>query len=191
MLNRLMLAGTAALLGLSAPVMAQMATETTGMATSADIGVSPMGPMAAGDFVTQVAASDQYEIQASRLAATKSSRADVKAYAKMMVSQHMATSKSLMAALRNNERTIARPSNKLNSEQAANLSLLKKAPKASFDNLYLTQQLQAHQQAWALQKGYALNGTDPALKQVAATAVPMIEQHYQQAKALAPAAIAN
>lgn len=191
MLNRLMLAGTAALLGLSAPVMAQMATETTGMATSADIGVSPMGPIPAGDYVTQAAASDQFEIQSSRLAATKSSRADVKAYAKMMISQHTATTKSLMAALRNNERTIARPSTKLNSEQAANLALLKKAPKAGFDNLYLTQQIQAHQQAWSLQKGYALNGTDPALKQVAATAVPMVEQHYQQAKALAPSAISN
>ncbi len=191
MLNRIMLAGSAAILALSTPVMAQMATSNTGMATSADVGVEPMAAIPAGDYVKMAAASDQYEIQAARVALTKSSRPDVKAYAKMMIDAHTASSKTLMAALSNSERKIARPSTKLDSEGASNLALLKKAPKSGFDTLYLTQQTQAHQKAWALQKGFALNGTDPALKQVAANLVPTIEQHLAQAKSLTPSGVAG
>ena len=137
------------------------------------------------------AASDQYELQAARLALFKATRPDVKSYAKMMVDAHTASTKTLMAALSNSERKIARPSTKLDSEGASNLALLKKAPKSGFDNLYLTQQTQAHQKAGALHKGYALNGTDPALKQVAAGLVPTIEQHLAQAKALTPSGVAG
>ena len=191
MFNRIMLAGSAALLALSAPAFAQMATETTGSASAMDVGVAPMGAIPAGDYVKMAAASDNYEVQAARLALTKSSRPDVKAYARMMIDAHTASSKTLMSALSNGERKIARPSMKLDTEGAANIALLRKAPKGGFDNLYLTQQTQAHQKAWALQKGYALNGTDPALKQVAASLVPTIEQHLSQAKALTPAGMAG
>ena len=55
---------------------------------------------------------------------------------------------------------------------------------SSFDNLYLTQQLQAHQQAWALQKGYAVDGDDVALRQVASAAVPAVERHLSMVKSL-------
>ncbi|TVV71944.1 DUF4142 domain-containing protein [Sphingomonas solaris] len=191
MMNRFLLAGSAALLAVAAPAFAQMATETTGMATAADIGVAPNGPIPGPDYVKLAAASDQFEIQSARVALSKSQRADVKAYAKMMIDAHTNSTKSLTAALTNNERKIQRPSTKLDTAQASNLKLLKSTPKASFDNIYLTQQIAAHQQAWALQKGYAVNGTDPALKQVAATIVPVVEQHYQQAKALAPASISG
>jgi putative membrane protein len=191
MLNRILFAGSAALLALSTPAFAQMATATTGTAGTADVGVEPMGAMPAGDYVKMAAASDNYEIQAARIALTKSSRPDVKAYAKMMIDAHTASSKTLMAALSNSERKITRPSMALDTEGAANIALLKKAPKGGFDNLYLTQQTQAHQKAWSLQKGYAVNGTDPALKQVAASLVPTIEQHLAQAKALTPAGVAS
>ncbi len=191
MFNRLILAGSAAVLALSTPALAQMATQTTGMATSMDVGVEPMGALPAGDYVKLAAASDQYEVQAARIALRKSSRADVKAYAKMMIDAHTTSSRTLNAALSNSERKIARPSTKLDTESASNLTLLKKAPKDGFDTLYLTQQTQAHQKAWSLQKGYALNGTDPALKQVAASMVPTIEQHLAQAKALTPSGVAG
>jgi putative membrane protein len=47
----------------------------------------------------------------------------------------------------------------------------------------------AHQKAWALHKGYATEGTDPALKQVAATAVPIVERHITHLKSLMPASM--
>jgi putative membrane protein len=162
---------------------------TTGSMSSTETGVSPMSGVSATDYVKLAADSDMYEIQSSRLALTKSKRDDVKAFAQQMVTDHTGTTKALMAALKNNDRTIARPSTQLSSANAAKLALLKKAPKATFDDMYLQQQAQAHQAAWALHKGYATDGTDPALKQVASTAVPVIERHLQHVKQMLPAGL--
>jgi len=103
----------------------------------------------------------------------------------------MQTSKSLMAALSNADRKITPPSMTLSAANIAKVQLLKKAPKASFDNLYLQQQMQTHQMAWSLHKGYATDGTDPALKQVASTAVPIVEMHLQHLKSLSASSMAG
>lgn len=174
-------------LSFASPVLAQ----STGTLTSADAGVSPLSGTSATDYVKLAADSDMYEIQSSKLALTRSKRDDVKSFAREMIADHTQTTKALMAALKNGDRTIARPSTKLSSENAAKIALLKKAPKASFDDLYLQQQAAAHQMAWALHKGYATDGTDVALKQVASTAVPVIERHLTHAKQMVPAGLAQ
>lgn len=174
------------------PVMAQstdMATTTS--STMANPGVSPLTGTSATDYVKMAADSDMYEIQSSKLALTRSKRDDVKSFAKQMIADHTMTSKSLMSALKNADRTIARPSTKLSAENAAKIALLRKAPKASFDDLYLQQQLAAHQTAWALHSGYANDGTDASLKQVASTAVPVIERHLTHAQQMVPAGMAR
>lgn len=187
MLRPVMIASALAL-AFASPALAQhSASHMTSM--PADPGVSPLTGVSATDYVKLAADADMYEIQSSRLAATRSKRADVKSYAREMISDHTLTTKSLMAALKNKDRTIAPPSTRLSSENAAKIELLKKAPRDSFDDLYLQQQAQAHQAAWALHKGYATDGTDPALKQVAMTAVPVIERHLGHAKQLLPAGL--
>lgn len=185
MIRSLFLAGALAIA--AAPAAAQM--PATAM-TAADFGVSPLTGTSATDYVKMAADSDLYEMQSSRLALSRSKRDDIKSYAREMIADHGMTSKALMAALRNDDRTIAKPSRRLSSDNAAKIALLRKAPRASFDNLYLQQQLEAHQTAWALHKGFAENGTDPALKQVATSAVPAIERHLMHAKQMAPASMA-
>jgi putative membrane protein len=155
-----------------------------------NVGVSPLSATSATDYVKLAADADMYEIQSSRLALSRSKRPDVKAFARQMIADHTMTSKSLMAALKNNDRTIKAPSTMLSADNAAKIALLKKAPKASFDDLYLQQQAVAHQNAWALHKGYALDGTDVALKQVASTAVPIVERHLVHVKQMLPAGLA-
>jgi putative membrane protein len=181
---------SAVALALASPAVAQVSPASTGTATAADTGVSPMTGVSATDYVKLAADSDMYEIQSSRLALTRSKRDDVKSFAREMIADHTLTTKSLMAALKNDDRTIAKPSTRLSAENAAKIALLKKAPKAGFDDLYLQQQAQAHQTAWSLHKGYATDGTDPALKQVASTAVPVIERHLTHAKQMLPAGLA-
>ncbi|HEX7819012.1 MAG TPA: DUF4142 domain-containing protein [Sphingobium sp.] len=188
MLRPLMIVSTLAL-ALSAPALAQVSASSTGSATASDIGVSPLMGVSATDYVKLAADSDLYEVQSSRVALIRSKRDDVKGFAREVIADHTLTTKSLLAALKNKDRTIATPSTRLSSDNAAKIELLKKAPKASFDDLYLQQQAQAHQAAWALHKGYATDGTDPALKQVASTAVPVIERHLGHAKQLLPAAL--
>ena len=186
-MRSLLITAALTLAGVSAAAIAQDPTSMTGSMSASDVGVAPLSGTSATDYVKMAADSDMYEEQSSRLALSKSKRADGKSYAQEMISDHGQTSKSLMAALTNPDRKIAKPPVALSSDNAAKIALLKQAPKASFDNLYLQQQLQAHQTAWALHKGYATDGTDAALKQVASTAVPIVERHLQHVKQLMPA----
>lgn len=168
-----------------------MSTATTGMMTATDVGVSPLVGTSATDYVKMAADGDLYEIRSSEIALQKSKRPDVKDFARQMIADHTTTSKSLMAALSNKDRKITTPLTMMSASNDAKVTLLKKAPKASFDDLYLQQQAQAHQNAWALHKGYASDGTDPALMQVASTAVPIIERHLAHAKGLTSASMSG
>lgn len=191
-MKHLLLAATA--FALAAPAAAQTTQSmpmASGSMTASDVGVAPVTGTSATDYVKLAADSDNYEIQSSRIALSKSKRADVKGYAREMIADHTGTTRSLMAGLKNADRTIAKPSTRLSADNAAKIALLKRAPKASFDDLYLQQQLQSHQTAWALHKGYATDGTDATLKQVASTAVPIIERHLMHAKQMAPASMSS
>jgi putative membrane protein len=184
-----LLSAAAATLLVSAPTLSQDPTMTTGSMSATEVGASPMTGTSATDYVKLAADSDNYEIQSSKLAMTRSKRADVKSLARQMITDHTQTSKSLMAALSNPDRKITPPSPTLSADNMSKIQLLKKAPRASFDTLYLQQQMQAHQMAWSLHKGYASAGTDPALKQVASTAVPVVEMHLQHLKSMTGSAM--
>ncbi len=153
----------------------------------AAVGVSPLSGVSGTDYVKLAADSDNYEIQSGRIAAMKSKRKDVRAFAKHTVADHSGTTRSLMAALVNKDRKITPPSTKLSDANQSKIDLLRKAPKNSFDQIYLQQQVEAHQAAWALQSGYATEGTDASLKQIAATAVPIVEGHIAMLKTMTAA----
>ncbi len=192
MLRKLLI--TSALgLGLAGPVLAQSprvdptaaATAQTGSMTADQVGVQPMTGVSTTDYVTQAAASDLFEQKSGDIAGDKAKRKDIRRFGEQMVKAHSKTTDTLKAALNNAQRKIAPPSDTLPSDKQAMIDQLKATPRGSaFDNLYLAQQLQAHQQAWALQKGYAVDGDDAALRQVAAGTVPVVEEHLSEIKAL-------
>lgn len=167
------------------------ASANSGTMTAADVGLSPMTGTSSTDYVVQAANSDRYEIESSKVALHRSQRDDVKKAAQQMIDDHTTTTKALMAALNNPQRKLAKPSDMLSDDKASQIKLLKSAPKADFDTLYLTQQVQSHKQAWALQKGYATDGDDASLRQVAASAVPVVEMHLTMMKGLVPASAAG
>ena len=183
MTSKLLLASAVAL-AFASPAFAQSprmdpaasASATTGAMTADQVGVAPMTGTSTADYVAQAAASDKYEIEAGRVAEHKAKRKDVRQFASSMVKDHEKLTGSLTGALDNAQRKITKPSDQLPSDKQAMIDQLNNTPRGSaFDNLYLAQQLQAHQQAWALQKGYAVDGDD---------AVPMVESHLSAVKAL-------
>ena len=194
MVRTILVAG-AAIIALTGAAFAQSpridptaaASSQTGSMTGDDVGVPPMTGVSTSDYVAQAAAGDLYEIQAGHIAQGKARENGIKAFASTMVKDHSTMSSTLMAALDNAQRKIAHPSDQLPTDKQAMIDQLKATPKgAQFDSLYLGQQMQAHQQAWALQKGYATDGDDASLRQVAASAVPIVEQHLAMLKALQP-----
>jgi putative membrane protein len=159
----------------------------TGSMTGEDVGAPPMTGVSTSDYVAQAAAGDLYEIQAGHIAQGKAQQTALKAFATTMIKDHGAMQATLLAALNNAQRNIAKPSDQLPTDKQAMIDQLKATPKGQqFDSLYMGQQMQAHEQAWALEKGYATDGDDAALRQVAASAVPIVEQHLAMLKALQP-----
>jgi len=164
------------------------AAPAAGTATAADIGVQPLDNVPSPNYVAWAWDSNNYEIDAAKIALRKATRPDVKAYAQAMQTSHETMQASLQSSLKNPTREFIPPTTRLSPANAALIKQLETAPPASFDNLYLTQQVAAHQKAWALNKGFANGGQDEALKTLATTNVPMIEQHLADAKTLNPAA---
>ncbi len=184
---------SAALLSLmSVPVFAQaVSPATSGTMTSAKVGVAPIANQSGPNYVLAASDANLYQIKAAQLAATRAQRDDVKSYAKRVLAEAQSSQKALMAALKNDQRTIKAPPSALSADRAALLKLLQKAPKSAFDNLYLTQSAQVQQAAWAIHKGYAQDGTDPALQQIAGTAVPVLENELTTGKSLTPSGLAD
>jgi predicted outer membrane protein len=72
----------------------------------------------------------------------------------------------------------------LDAEKSAMLNQMASTSGPQFDRLYGQAQRMGHQQALALHQTYAQTGTDPALRQFAASVVPHIEHHAMEARRL-------
>lgn len=166
------------------PVVAQDATSTAGSMSATEAGAAPLSGTSSANYAAWAADSDMFEIQSSQLALTKASSDGVKQFAREMIADHRTTTKALLAALPKTSPKVPKPPMKLSEANQAKIAQLKAASGTSFDSLYMQQQMMAHQQAWALHKGYATDGTDPALRQVAVAAVPIIEKHLQHVKTM-------
>ncbi len=162
---------------------------TTGSYSSADVGVEPIHGLDGPAFSAAASDANQFQIAASRLSLTRSQRSDVKDYARRIISESQTSQQTLLASLNNDQRRIARPATRLSAERASMLKMLRNTPRGSFDNLYLTQSAQIQQGNWAAYKGYAEDGADQSLKQVAGNGVPIIEQQLRQGDALLPSAL--
>lgn len=162
---------------------------TTGRYSSGDVGVAPIHGLDGPAFLAAASDANQFQIAASRLSLTRSQRSDVKDYARRIISESQTSQQTLLASLNNDQRRIARPTTRLSAERASMLKMLRSTPRGSFDNLYLTQSAQVQQGNWAAYKGYAEDGVDQSLKQVAGNGVPIIEQQLQQGGALLPSAL--
>ena len=151
--------------------------QQAGSMTAAQVGAAPMTGTPAASYVAWAADSDMYEIQSSKLALSKAKNQATKDFAREMIADHTQTTRSLMAALPRTEPKVAKPPKALSEPNAAKIAALKDASPDAFDALYMQQQAEAHKAAWSLHQGYATDGQDAALRQVATTAVPVIEKH--------------
>lgn len=126
----------------------------------------------AADYVRLAASSDAYEIESSRLALQRSRDPWTRAHAALMIRDHGYTSAQLASAAA--EQGIVVPAGMM-PMQAAMMRTLEGS--ASFDATYRQQQIEAHRQALALHDRYARRGDRPALRGVAAVAVPIVRSH--------------
>lgn len=135
-------------------------------------------------YVTQAATADMFEIESSKLALTKSTNAEIKAFAQMMVDDHTKSSQGLKTAAATAGDKANVPAT-LDLKHQGLLDELNATSGAAFDKAYMQAQAAGHEDALKLHRSYAEQGDNAALKQHALDAVPVVSGHLDQAKKLA------
>lgn len=166
------------------------AVNTAQDATSAAVGATSaatIGQVSTDAFVTNAAIGNLYEIQAGEIAQRRGRSGEVKAFGKMMVSDHTTLSNEMKPLITAAGKTA--PTG-LDERRKGLIDNLNAASPAEFDAVYLSQQDAAHSETLSLMQGYADNGDDAGLKAAAAKAVPKVQAHLDHVKRLhaAPAA---
>ena len=164
---------------LAGPALAQSLGEKTGVNSA--LGVAP----ATADFVKEVAISDMFEIESSKLAEQKGN-AQEKAFAQQMVTDHTKTSSELKGLVGNGKVQATLPA-ALDSSHQSKLDKLKAASGKDFSSDYDSYQAGAHEDAVSLFERYAKGGDNAELKDWAGKTLPALKHHLQMAKELGKA----
>jgi putative membrane protein len=135
------------------------------------------------NFLTTAATAGQFEIEASRIAASKATNQDVKAFAEQMISDHQAAAQKLSAAAIESGRMP--PTTGMHDQQKRKLEELRLSSGQDFDKLYVDQQLEAHEEAVALFTDYTKSNTDAGpISRFARETLPTLETHLSHARGL-------
>jgi putative membrane protein len=134
-------------------------------------------------YVELAGASDLYEIEAARMAIEKSTTAEIRQLAQMILADHQRSTTELNAAAREAEPALT-VATQLNADQQAQVDALRAASGSAFDQLYIEQQVQAHEQALTLVTAYAAEGDVESLRRHASTVAGPIQTHLQRAREL-------
>jgi putative membrane protein len=171
----LAIAGAAALLGGCATTVPEDMAERAAMA-------APGTPQHGPTYMQMAASGDMFEIESSRLALQMSRNPAVLSFAQTMISDHTRLSSEMMTAAQ--AANLPPPPMQMMPHHAEMLQRLRSAPAGQFDMMYKREQLAAHQEALNLHRTYADGGDHPALRAVAARAVPAVEMHLGHAQSL-------
>lgn len=134
-------------------------------------------------FVTEAATSDMYEVEAGKIALQRSSDADVKAFAQKMITAHTGTTNTLKATLTKINSTVTPPS-ALDNRRQGMIDELRGAKDPDFDGRYLAQQVDAHNEALILMRGYAKDGDTKDVKTFANKTQKAVQMHLNMAQKL-------
>ncbi len=181
-------AGTAASAQTTTPQAAPAAGAAAGIAdtTSSAAGkVTTLGEAStAASFAQQAASGGVFEIESGRLAMDKAANEQVRAFGSRMVQDHTLANQRLMSLARAHG---IEPQPAPTAQQQQMLTQLRGLSGSAFDRQYLSDQVTAHQETIRLFEG-ARTSTDPGMqpfREFAVEALPTLEQHLQQAQALA------
>jgi putative membrane protein len=161
---------------LAGPALAQSAGEKTGVNSA--LGISPT----TADFVKEVAISDMFEIESSKLAQDKGN-APEKTFASQMVTDHTKTSTELKGMVSSGKVKSELPT-ALDSSHQSKLDKLKSESGKDFSSDFDSIQVSAHKDAVSLFQRYAKSGDNADLKAWAGKTLPALKHHLEMAQNL-------
>jgi len=141
---------------------------------------TPVFAATSNDFVNSAASGGITEVEAGKLALEKSSSADVKTFANLMIKDHGAANGKLASLAQKLDLEV--PDDATLTQQAKQKLL--EMRDESFDKAYAANQVTAHEDTVALFKKEAASSDKPELKAFAQKTLPTLEEHLKMAKAL-------
>lgn len=164
-----------------APTDTAAPADTASTDTSAPA-MAPAATSPAQDFANDAAYGDMLEIDASKAAQTKSTNADVKSFAAMLIRDHTATTAKLKTLATNASLVLPTALDSSHQMLADNISNADAGK--GFDDKYLDTVIDAHEAAISKFEAYSRDGADPALKQFAADTLPTLRAHFNRGKTI-------
>jgi putative membrane protein len=135
------------------------------------------------DFVKDVAQASQIEIETSKLAMTKASNPEVKAFAEKLVKDHEATSAELMSLV-HSKNAMWPPDDPGMKAKKQKHESLQKLTGAEFDKEYLEDMISDHEATMVLFGKQSQFGKDAAIKAFADKTLPALRDHLKMARDL-------
>lgn len=130
-------------------------------------------------FIDDAAQSGLLEIKLGELAQSKAASAGVKAFGKLMVSDHTKANNGLMSLA--TKKAIALPA-VLDKENQRKYDGLSKKSGAAFDRAYAGMMVAGHKKAVEMFKAELSSGSDEDVRSWASVTLPSIEHHLSMAE---------
>ncbi|WP_207478357.1 DUF4142 domain-containing protein [Arenibaculum pallidiluteum] len=176
-MTRRILQATAMALALAAPTVAL--AQGTGSTTGTMSQSGSQASLSAQDqiFVEMATSSDMFEVRSSQLALQQSQLQDVRRFAQHMIQDHQGTSQQLVQIIQTlgvQQPTTMKP------ELQQRLAQLSTLGPDTFDQVYINDQVIAHQAAVEAFQQQASIGSNAQLKSFAAQTLPTLQQHLAE-----------
>lgn len=133
------------------------------------------------EYLVKAAEVDMKEIELGKLAQTKSTNADVKAFAKMLVDDHTKASADTKALA--SKKNITLPAAATDKTQDAYKELNEKSG-ADFDKAFADKMVEGHEKTIEKIEKASEKAKDPDIRMWAANTLPTLRKHLEAAKAL-------
>ena len=134
-------------------------------------------------FVAAAAMSDMYEIAAAQIAMEKSHDSKVKQFAGTMIKAHSKTTAELTDILTEEKLNVTPPAT-MDTRRQTLINDLHGVKDADFDERYISQQVDAHEEALILMRGYHNSGDNKTLKAFAGKVENAVKMHLAMATRL-------
>ena len=144
---------------------------------------SAKGQPSAADtgFMTSLAQGGLAEVQAGKTATEKATDPAVKQFGQQMIQDHTKNNDELATLAQKSGITLPTTAG---PQLATQQSKLDKAGGATFDSVYMKDQVQDHQKTVQLLEHEIHSGQDPAVRKFAQETLPVVKHHLDMAKEL-------
>lgn len=133
------------------------------------------------NFVEKATLSNMYEIEAAKIALERSKVQSIRDFAQAMLDGHTTALTELRPL---SSAALVTPPTQLDNSFTSQLEQLRTASVEDFDDNYLDQQTEAHENTLNLLNDFSANGRDAGLQGFARKMAPAVEAHLTQVRAL-------